>query len=117
VHRFTVALRLLQSLEPAGVGARDLAECLTLQLHAMNQDEEGDPAVVQTALRICRAPLDWLARCHSKRACMASCVRSWLVVTVLETTSFSCKNASGDSTFIRYTPSWGTTFITVGAAR
>jgi RNA polymerase sigma-54 factor len=25
VHRFTVALRLLQSLEPAGVGARDLA--------------------------------------------------------------------------------------------
>jgi RNA polymerase sigma-54 factor len=28
VHRFNFALKLLQSLEPAGVGARDLAECL-----------------------------------------------------------------------------------------
>ena len=28
VHHFTVALGLLQSLEPAGVGARDLGECL-----------------------------------------------------------------------------------------
>jgi RNA polymerase sigma-54 factor len=27
-----IALRLVQSLEPAGVGARDVAECLTLQL-------------------------------------------------------------------------------------
>ncbi len=32
VHRFTVAQRLLQTLEPVGVGARNLAECLTLQL-------------------------------------------------------------------------------------
>ena len=72
VHRFTVALRLLQSLEPAGVGARDLAECLTLQLHAMNQDEEGDPAVVQTALRICRAPLDLLARRDVRRLAQAT---------------------------------------------
>ena len=75
VHRFTVALHLLQSLEPAGVGARDLAECLTLQLHAMNRDEEGDPAVVQTALNICRQPLDLLARRDLRRlaqACAAS---------------------------------------------
>ncbi len=28
VHHFQVALGLLQSLEPAGVGARDLGECL-----------------------------------------------------------------------------------------
>ena len=35
VHRFTVAQRLLQSLEPVGVGARNLAECLTLQLTAL----------------------------------------------------------------------------------
>ena len=34
VHRFTVAQRLLQSLEPVGVGARNLSECLTLQLAA-----------------------------------------------------------------------------------
>jgi RNA polymerase sigma-54 factor len=32
VHRFNFALKLLQSLEPAGVGARNLAECLVLQL-------------------------------------------------------------------------------------
>lgn len=75
VHRFTVALRLLQSLEPAGVGARGLAECLTLQLRAMDQDEEGDPAVVQTALRICQQPLELLARRDVRRltqACGAS---------------------------------------------
>jgi RNA polymerase sigma-54 factor len=34
VHHFTVALGLLQSLEPAGVGARNLGECLRLQLRA-----------------------------------------------------------------------------------
>ncbi|MBS0467925.1 MAG: RNA polymerase factor sigma-54 [Proteobacteria bacterium] len=71
VHRFTVALRLLQSLDPAGVGARDLAECLTLQLNAMNQDEEGDPAVVQAALCICRQPLDLLARRDLRRLAQA----------------------------------------------
>ena len=32
----TAALKLLQSFEPAGVGARDLGECLWLQLNAMN---------------------------------------------------------------------------------
>ena len=30
VHHFTMALHLLQSLEPVGVGARDLTECLRL---------------------------------------------------------------------------------------
>jgi RNA polymerase sigma-54 factor len=30
-----IALRLVQSLDPAGVGARGVAECLQLQLHAM----------------------------------------------------------------------------------
>src|SRR5665647_860867 len=30
VHRFTVALRLLHHMEPVGVGARSLGECLTL---------------------------------------------------------------------------------------
>ena len=40
VHRFTVALHLLQSLEPTGVGARDLAECLSLQVKAKLNDLE-----------------------------------------------------------------------------
>ncbi len=70
VHHFTVALRLLQSLEPVGVGARDLAECLTLQLRALAQ-EEADPDTVQTALRICRQPLDLLARRDVRRLAQA----------------------------------------------
>ena len=71
VHRFTVALRLLQSLDPAGVGARNLSECLTLQLHGMNLDEEGDPAIIAVALRICRDSLDLLARKDVKRIMQA----------------------------------------------
>lgn len=34
------ALKLIQTLDPAGVGARDLPECMILQLNAMEQDEE-----------------------------------------------------------------------------
>ncbi|NMM75346.1 RNA polymerase factor sigma-54 [Acidovorax sp. SRB_24] len=75
VHRFTVALHLLQSLEPTGVGARGLAECLTLQLKALQRDGGCDADTVQTALRACQQPLDWLARRDLRRlaqACGAS---------------------------------------------
>lgn len=48
-------IALLQSLEPAGVGARSTGECLALQL----QRRPGDHAV---ALAICREGLDLLAR-------------------------------------------------------
>src|SRR3990167_1570942 len=75
VHRFTVALRLLQSLEPTGVGARNLAECLTLQLKALLHDEAADVDTLQTALRICQQPLELLARRDVRRlvqACGAS---------------------------------------------
>ena len=41
VHRFTVALSLLQSLEPVGVGARDLAECLRIQIKALLKEDPG----------------------------------------------------------------------------
>jgi RNA polymerase sigma-54 factor len=34
------ALKLVQTLEPSGVGARTLAECLLIQLAAIEQDEE-----------------------------------------------------------------------------
>ena len=67
VHRFTVALRLLQSLEPSGVGARNLAECLTLQLQALLQDGVENPSTVQNALCICRQPLELLARRDVRR--------------------------------------------------
>jgi RNA polymerase sigma-54 factor len=36
-EEYLVGLRLLQSLEPAGVGARNLQECLLLQLEALRQ--------------------------------------------------------------------------------
>ena len=71
VHRFTVALRLLQSLEPAGVGARDLRECLTLQLRAMRESGIGKPALVDGAIAICAQPMELLARRDVKRLIVA----------------------------------------------
>jgi RNA polymerase sigma-54 factor len=71
VHRFTVALRLLQSLEPVGVGARDLSECLRLQLQHM-QAEGGDGDLVGMALQLCNQPLEMLAR-RDVRKLMQSC--------------------------------------------
>jgi RNA polymerase sigma-54 factor len=66
VHRFTMALRLLHHLEPVGVGARSLAECLSLQLKAMQADG-GDAAACGAALRICAQPMELLARRDIKR--------------------------------------------------
>ena len=63
LHHLQVALGLLQHLEPAGVGARDLAQCLVLQLRALARaGEVHDPAVLQVAQRVCSQPLELLAR-------------------------------------------------------
>ena len=70
-HRFEVALRLLQTLEPIGVGARDLAECLTLQLKAIEAPNEEAVAVRDVALAICRQPLELLAKRDIKRLVVA----------------------------------------------
>jgi RNA polymerase sigma-54 factor len=74
VHRFTVALHLLQSLEPTGVGARDLSECLSLQVKAKLNDlnlesDKATPAkqTCQTALSILKQPIDLLARRDLKK--------------------------------------------------
>ena len=90
VHHFTVALGLLHSLDPVGVGARDLGECLRLQMAALlancraeldEDDYPVDPAddddetaivrhraeVLEVGLRICQQPLDLLARRDIKR--------------------------------------------------
>jgi RNA polymerase sigma-54 factor len=74
VHRFTVALHLLQSLEPTGVGARDLSECLSLQVKAKLNDlnlesDKAMPAkqICQTALSILKQPIDLLARRDLKK--------------------------------------------------
>jgi RNA polymerase sigma-54 factor len=66
VHRFTMALGLLHHLEPVGVGARSLAECLSLQLKAMRAGGDAPPAC-ETAIRICAQPMELLARRDVKR--------------------------------------------------
>ncbi|WP_293662594.1 RNA polymerase factor sigma-54 [Rhodoferax sp. OV413] len=72
VHHFTVALGLLQSLEPMGVGARDLGECLRLQMAALlhTADEDGHHGrleLLNVALSVCRQPMELLARRDIKR--------------------------------------------------
>lgn len=62
-----VALKLLQSCDPAGVGARDLSEALVLQLHAEPASRCRD-----LAIEICRKHLELLGArdfAQLKRAC------------------------------------------------
>ena len=61
-ERLRCALRWLQSLEPTGVGARTLAECLQLQLRALPPG-----AARELALRICGQHLELLARRDMKK--------------------------------------------------
>ena len=61
-QQFAIALKLLQHMEPAGVGARELAECLRLQL--LDRKDGGD---TRAALAICRQPMELLARRDVKR--------------------------------------------------
>lgn len=76
VHHFQVALGLLQSLEPVGVGARDLGECLAIQLRALaHAGESADQARArQTALLVCKQPMALLARRDFRR--LATLTRS-----------------------------------------
>ncbi len=66
VHRFTVALRLLQSLEPVGVGARHLAECLQLQCQDRLRTAPED-TVAAVAVQLCAQPMELLAKRDIKR--------------------------------------------------
>lgn len=67
-QHFSIALKLLQSLEPVGVGARDLAECLQLQLRDLIREAEDDGTTAAhmnrllLAQAICAQPMDLLAR-------------------------------------------------------
>jgi len=56
------ALRYVQSMEPTGVGARDLAECLTLQLRTRQRTETQAVAII-----ICKNHLPLLARRDLKK--------------------------------------------------
>ncbi len=56
------ALHWLQHMEPAGVGARGLAECLKLQILDLRNTPEA-----RAALAICEQPLEWMAKRDVKR--------------------------------------------------
>lgn len=86
VHHFQVALGLLQSLEPAGVGARDLGECLAIQLRALaDEDEtEEEELVRKTALAICKQPMELLARRDFKRLATLTRTNEELVRSALQ---------------------------------
>ncbi len=61
-QRLGMALRLLQQMEPTGVGARDLGECLRLQIEELSNSPEA-----QAALAICSQPLEMMAKRDVKR--------------------------------------------------
>jgi RNA polymerase sigma-54 factor len=65
--RFRLALQYLHQLEPAGVGARNLAECMTIQL----QDHPSND-ITHCALQLCQLPLDMLAKRDVKKLVAAS---------------------------------------------
>jgi RNA polymerase sigma-54 factor len=70
--RLAMALQLLHHMEPAGVGARNLAECLSLQLLDCRDNEE-----TRAAIAMCRQPMELLARRDVKRlAYLCNCTEA-----------------------------------------
>jgi RNA polymerase sigma-54 factor len=67
LDRLQCALKWLQSLEPLGVGARNLGECLSLQLRALPRSEAQMVAII-----ICKQHLDLLARRDLKKLMAAT---------------------------------------------
>ena len=63
-ERMRCALRWLQSLDPTGVGARGLEECLVLQLRQLPASRER-----RLAIHICEKYLELLARRDMRRLC------------------------------------------------
>ena len=67
VERLQCGLRYLQSMEPTGVGARNLPECLTLQLRLQPRSEAQMIAII-----VCKSHLELLARRDLKKLCAAT---------------------------------------------
>jgi RNA polymerase sigma-54 factor len=63
-QRLSMALQLLQHMEPSGVGARDLGECLRLQIEEMRNSPEA-----RAALAICGQSMELVAKRDLKRLC------------------------------------------------
>lgn len=59
-----MALGWLQAMEPSGVGARDLGECLRLQIQDLRNTPEA-----RAALQICQQSLDLIAKRDIRRMC------------------------------------------------
>ena len=68
VQRFGFVLKFLRHMEPVGVGASNLAQCLQWQLQARLVAALSDEAraVHTSALAICQQPLEYLARRDTK---------------------------------------------------
>ena len=64
--RLRIALGWLQSMEPDGVGARDLRECLKLQILELRNSPEA-----QAALALCEQPLELMAKRDVRRLAVA----------------------------------------------
>jgi RNA polymerase sigma-54 factor len=67
LERLQCALKWLQSMEPTGVGARNLPECLTLQLRTLPPSEAKMVAII-----ICKQHLELLARRDVKKLMAAT---------------------------------------------
>jgi RNA polymerase sigma-54 factor len=67
LDRLRCAQRWLQSMEPTGVGARDLGECLTLQLRSQPRSEAQAIAII-----VCKQHLELLARRDLKKLMAAT---------------------------------------------
>jgi RNA polymerase sigma-54 factor len=67
LDRLQCGLRWVQSMEPTGVGARDLAECLVLQLRTLPRSPEQ-----MIAIMICKQHLELLARRDMKKLMAAT---------------------------------------------
>jgi RNA polymerase sigma-54 factor len=61
LEELAIALRHLQNLEPAGVGARTPAECLALQLRALRDQTPEEARITELALAVCERHLELLA--------------------------------------------------------
>ncbi|PZP40321.1 MAG: RNA polymerase sigma-54 factor [Pseudomonas fluorescens] len=92
------ARAIIQTLEPLGVGARDLQECLRLQLHAMGLLDE--------VMEVCLDHLDWVgakqwakiaAEVH-KIAPLRECDAEEILLTVADIQKCNPKPAAGFGT-------------------
>ena len=61
-QHFAISLKLLHHMEPAGVGARNMAECLSLQLLDCKDCE-----ATRAAMAMCQQPMELLAKRDVKR--------------------------------------------------